>query len=310
MPKRKWTAAQVTDALRVAYGVAGSQLVTDEWAFLTEVPLRAGKGKWNGNERTIDVMMVRAWSSGIGHRRIAIEVKVSRSDYRNEHALKREPAEFAAHQTYYATPAGLIDPGALHPGWGLLEVYADADAYAAGKGWEVGSYGTGALVKCRTRPADRTPGCDLDYLVSAFARRASRAEERIRRGADNAAKVPALEAEVDRLAQQLERRDGTIQRERDKVRRLKDLAAAIEGGQVCADCGWLVGLDVKARFTGVVWRHRDADQEKRCEADRSEANRLEREARFGARYMRGMAPPVEPKSLRDQADGLPGDPVW
>ena len=147
MGKPKWTAAAVVDALLAAYGVSGSDLSTDEWSFLTEVPLRTAYShaanvplnRWSANERTIDVFLVRNWTSKPGHRRVAIEVKVSRSDYRNEHEIKRAPAEASAHHTYYATPAGLLDPKDLHPGWGVLEVYADDLSYKSGKGWGVGT---------------------------------------------------------------------------------------------------------------------------------------------------------------------------
>jgi hypothetical protein len=311
----KWTARAVVDALRVAYGVAGSLLVTDEWSFLTEVPLRAptaaqvARGdtrldRWASNTRTIDVFLVRNWSSKPGHRRIAVEVKVSRSDYRNETDAKRHPAEVAAHQTYYAAPAGIIDPATLPPGWGLLEVYADERSYAAGKGWEVGGFGNGALVKCRVRPTERTPTCDLDYLVAAGMRRASRAEERIRRGEDDAAKVPALEADVERLANQLQRRDDALTKARDQVKRLRSVTLALEGSQECADCGLPVGYRTK----DFAWVHKDAAAEVDCYNARAEVDRVRREAEVGARYFRGWPGPVEPKALRAQAEDLP-DPA-
>ncbi len=305
MARRKWTSGEVLDALRSAYGVAGSTLVTDEWAFLTEVPLRTGVGKWAGNERRIDLMLVRCWSSGIGHRRLAVEVKVSRADFRNETDLKRAPAEHSAHHTYYAAPVGIIPVEDLPAGWGLREVYPDMEAYRAGRGWEVGVYGTGALVRCRRRPADRTPGCDLNYLVSAYARRASRAEERIRRGDDDASAVVGLRADVERLTGQLERRDDAILRERQRVVALREVTAAMEGGHVCADCEQPIGLDTRNRYAGATWKHRSAADHDACMAARAEADRAGKEARFGTRYSRGWAAPVEPKALREQAAGLP-----
>lgn len=319
--KRKWTSAEVIHALRLAYGVAGSGLVTDEWSLLTEVPLRAPRTGYSGtvhdndvwsNVRTIDVLLTRNWASGVGFRRIAVEVKVSKSDYRNENEIKRAPAEAAAHQTYYAAPAGIIDPDTLPDHWGLIEVYADREAYKAGTGWVLGEWQYERPVeegprierefwtKVRTRPTERTPSCNLDYLVSAGMRRASRAEERIRRGADDAAKVPALQAEVTRLTGQLERRDTALHTARDQNRALRSVVAAVEGGQVCSDCHEPVALDARSRM-GAAWKHTDRDQEKVCLDARTERNRLEREAKVGARYFRGWADPVMPLSLVEQA---------
>lgn len=303
--KRKWTAVEVVDALRHAYGLVESQLVTDEWSLLTEVPLRAPRvsgtteGYWS-NTRTIDVLLTRNWTSGVGHRRIAVEVKVSRSDYRNETDLKRAPAERAAHQTFYATPAGLIDPVDLPPGWGLVEVYPDDAAYAAGTGRPLGT-GAGRC-RVRRRAVERVPACDLDYLVAAAMRRASRAEERIRRGEDDAAAVPALRAEVESLAAKLARRDDALARERQRTRDLRSITAAMAGGQECADCGQPVRLDTSAY--GRTWKHVDPAVEAACERDRAEANRREREAQFGTSYLRGWAAPVEPRALREQAADL------
>lgn len=304
----KWTAKAIVDALRVAYGVAGSELVTDEWAFLTEVPLRTPdrhgrEDRWSGNTRTIDVMLARTWASGVGFRRIGVEVKVSRADYRNETPAKREPVEHAAHQTYYATPAGLLRPEELPAGWGLFEVYADERSYRAGKGWEVGEAGRFALVKCRVRATDRVPDCNLDYLASVCARRASRAEERIRRGEDDAAAVPGLRADVERLTMQLDRRDTALDRERSRVRSLRELVAAAEGGHDCADCGKPVALDTRSRSM-YAWKHRAKADDVACEQARAEADRAAKEARYGTRYLRGWAPPVEPRALREQAADL------
>ena len=298
--KPKWTSQAVIDALRVAYGVAGSNLVTDEWGLLTEVPLRTprpgqtGTTYWAQNQRTIDVMLVRSWSGKPGHRRIAFEVKVSRSDYRNETDLKRAPAEASAHQCYYLTPAGLIKAEELPFGWGLMEVYADQRSYDAAKGWAVGA-DTGALVKARVRPVERTPRPDMDYLVSAFARRASRAEERIRRGEDDAAMVPALRTEVESLHGKLLRRDEALARTKDRLSAALSQMLAVEGGHTCADCA----QPVTYILAKSCWAHTDPAAESRCHDARTETDRLAREAQFGARYQWGFAGPVEPKVMRD-----------
>lgn len=295
----KWTAKAVVDALRVAYGVADADLTAEEWALLTEVPLRTqinsdrAASYWNTNQRTIDVMLVRNWGGGEGFQRIAFEVKVSRSDYRNETDAKRAPAEASAHQCYYLTPAGLIKAEELPVGWGLMEVHADERSYAAARGWPVGD--VRALVKTRVRAFKRTPNTDMDYLVAAYARRASRAEERIRRGEEDAVKVPALQREVASLLAKLQRRDEAIARERDRAAKAVSQLLAVEGNQVCADCG----EHVSYKTASASWVHADSTTEGRCHDLRTEADRLRREAEFGARYQWGYAGPVEPKAIRD-----------
>jgi hypothetical protein len=271
--------------------------------------------------RTIDVLLSRNWSSGVGHRRIAVEVKVSKADYRNETNTKRLPAERAAHQTYYAAPAGIIDPDTLPDGWGLIEVYGDSVSYDAGTGRALGDGQTdgpvwlddrtrnpddparGALCRVRVRPALREPVCALDYVAATALRRASRAEERIRRGEDDAAAVPGLRAEVATLRGQLERRDSAVHREREKSSKAKIHYTAMLGDQECNDCGDPVGLNLGNGY----WKHRDVAQEKRCEVARNEADRVRKEAIYSTRYLRGWAGPVVPKSLAEQAADLPVD---
>lgn len=303
-PKRKWTASEVVHALRVAYGVAGSELVTDEWSLLTEVPLRSGAGasRWSDNTRTIDVLLSRNWSSGIGHRRIAVEVKVSRSDFRNENDLKRAPAEACAHQTFYAVPAGLLTPADLPKGWGLIEVYPDQESYDAGTGWPLGP----TRVRTRVRAVERVPSCDVDILAATAFRRASRAEERIRRGEEDAAAVPGLRADVERLEGQLVRRNDALAREKNRTKTLLSQYMAAAGAQVCADCGKPIGYDSRA----ATWKHRDPADQASCLDAREEADRIRREQKVGSRYFRGWAAPIEPKALREQAaalEGVPGD---
>lgn len=302
----KWTATDVVDALRHAYGVDVSDLHTEEWAMLTEVPLRCPtigpdglprKGYWGTNERTIDVLLVRNWMSGHGHRRIAIEVKVSRADYRNETDVKRAPAEEAAHLTAYAAPAGLIDPDTLPPHWGLVEVYESAADAAKGKGWPLGHQG---VCKWRVRPTERTPACDMDYLVAAMARRASRAEERIRRAEDDVTAVPGLREEVVRLTAQLARRESAAHRERDRATTLRRQLAALTGDAVCADCEQPIAYNPHKH----VWLHKERAHEATCRDLRAEAARVRREQATGARYLSGWPDPVEPKTMREFRAGI------
>jgi hypothetical protein len=307
----KWTAGAVIDALREAYDITVDHLGQEEWALLTEVMLRAPKplpgwaksvNHYTANTRSIDALLVRNWSSGVGHRRIAVEVKVTKADYRSETDIKRAPAEYSAHQTTYAAPVGLIDPATLPDGWGLIEVYESASAASEGTGWALGRRG---VCKWRVRPAERTPGCDMDHLVAAVARRASRAEERIRSGADEAALVPQLQAEVKRLTEQAERAVEARDRYRGQATQAKRLLHAVEGAAVCADCEEPIAYH-PARH---VWRHKDKGHERACNDVRTEKARLRREAATGARYLSAYPDPVEPKALRDARDGMEDEAV-
>lgn len=271
----KWTEARVIDALRDTYLPASSNLVQEEWAFLTQVLLRApdprfahlGKQThWTTNERKIDVLLVRNWAGGKqGHERIAIEVKVTRADYRSETDLKRGPAEASAHRCAYAAPAGIIDPATLPDGWGLIEVAEDGKAK-----WVV-------------RATRRVPTADLDYLVSAGFRRASRAEEKIRRGEEDAAEIAALRAEAQRLKGIAERAVEARNREMARAKSARhDLMRRFDGKPVCATCGQPVDW-VRGRYRS-NWEHKDQSVERECSAARLEEYQESRAAGLDPEY--------------------------
>lgn len=305
----KWTAGMVVDALRAAYGLTGDHhLNTEEWAFLTEVLLRAPSATqpgwartpdnhWSANTRTIDVLAIRNWTSGIGHQRVAIEVKVSRADYKRETDLKRQPAEVSAHRTAYAAPAGLIDPDTLPAGWGLIEVHPDRAAAEAAKGHPFGAYNS--PVRWRVKAAKREPVCDLDYLAAALARRASRAEERIRRGSDDAALVPQLKAETVRAQDAEQRARDALHVAKEESRRYRSELLALAGDTVCDACDKPVRY-VRDKYNGSEWAHVDPADDQLCHVKRVEANRLRREAATGARYLSGYPEPISPKVVRDR----------
>lgn len=304
----KWTSRDIVDALRGSFGLATSDLHTEEWSLFTEVPLRAprpgrqrggrSESKFTMNERIIDVLLVRNWSAGHGHERLAVEIKVSRSDYKNESDLKRAPAEHSAHRCVYAAPAGLIDPTTLPAGWGLIEVYETVEAWQQGTGQPVGGeYGT--RCRWRVKATRRDPECNLDYLVAAVARQGGRALERLRRGEDDVAEVPVLRAEAVRLQGMLDRRDAALAREQERAKAARLELLALDGAQECADCAdpivWQRGGQ-----RDMTWVHRDPHQERTCREARTEANRLARESATGARYLSGWPDPVEPRVYREQ----------
>lgn len=75
----------------------------------------------------IDLFAMRCWESGIGHRRIAYEIKCSRSDFQAEmrRPQKRAEALAVSHQFYFACPAGLLRPSEMPPEAGLVWVHPD-----------------------------------------------------------------------------------------------------------------------------------------------------------------------------------------
>lgn len=273
----KWTAEQVVERLRRRWHI-GADLVQEEWAMFEQVALRRGR-----NERTIDVLLVRCWSGApLRHQRIAIEVKVTRADFRQETPRKREPAEHSAHRCYYAAPVGIIPVEELPEGWGLIEVDEE---------------GGSTIVR---KAAALTPGCNLDHLAAVLARKGSRAVEHLRSGADAAAEVPRLRAEVERLSAALYRRDQAARRERQRATAARRELLRLSG-QECADCGEPVTFARGGRYEG-SWHHVDNAIEETCREQRREANRRGREQAAGAYYLSGYPGPVEPRALREQHD--------
>jgi hypothetical protein len=72
----------------------------------------------------IDFFAMRCWPSGVGHRRVACEVKVSRSDFQNDERRpwKHDNARALAHQFFYVCPAEMLAADEV-PEWaGLMWV--------------------------------------------------------------------------------------------------------------------------------------------------------------------------------------------
>lgn len=257
----KWTEALVIDALRAKFLPASDGLKQEEWAFLTQVPLRTVRDGhteetfWTTNERTIDALLTRNWSGGKhGHERLAIEVKVTRADYRHETPTKRAPAEAAAHRCAYAAPAGLIDPTTLPDGWGLIEVHDDGTTT-----W-------------RATAVRRIPHANLDYLVSAGFRRASRAEEKIRRGENAAAEIVALRAEVESLRGVTLRATEARDREMARAKAARAELLNLAGTTGCDCCGELLTWRRGGIYDG-IWQHKDLAHETVCRPLRDTAYR-------------------------------------
>lgn len=149
-------------ALRRHHGVGAQHAMGAEpWAFLVEFKIGAA---FQCDSR-IDALAVRMGrpSGRPPFERIAYEVKVSRSDLLRELAspAKRHHAESIAHRWVLATPVGLVRPGELPEGAGLVEV-------------------TERGVRWRETGTVTTPTAP-DHFIAALARRGSRAEEALRR---------------------------------------------------------------------------------------------------------------------------------
>lgn len=106
------SAAEIREALR---GVFPSP----EWLLGFEV--RNGAG-FDAN-RSIDAQAINTWPSR-GMEIVAVEIKVSRSDFLREmkDPSKAESGAAYADRIALATPKGLVKPEELPKGWGLIEV--------------------------------------------------------------------------------------------------------------------------------------------------------------------------------------------
>lgn len=287
----KWTETDVIERIRDPYLAVDSVTQSEEWAFLTQVPLRAPGSR---DERIIDALAVRCWAGGKGFERIAFEVKVSRADFRNETPEKRAPTEATASRCAYAVPAGLITPTELPPGWGLIEVYETPEDMPRS------SRPLGRLAVWRKYAQRREPTCDLDYLVSAGFRRASRAEDAIRRGDVPAAEVARLRHENDRMNGMLSTAKSALRREQGHLQQARsELLAVLGGDQSCADCG--EQLTWKREAHGISrWGHKQRKHEGPCAEIRAEQDRLRKVAEYKAEYSWGMAGHPEPRVLRER----------
>lgn len=226
-------AAEVVAAVRRHFG-AERDGIGPEWAALEEFTLAPGAGLGR-----CDLFLIRAWSGRPkGHERIAVEVKVSRSDLLAElkRPAKAETFSRHAHRFYLACPAGLVhadDP--IPPHWGILYVDAPSEReIAAAK-----AAGQVAVGRCRkhrngVRHDDPEPLPET-ALVEAF-RRASRAESRIRTAtSQDPARIPDLEKALT-ASQMAEQRakisaEGARRQVRDMLREI-----AVAGGWYCL-CG-------------------------------------------------------------------------
>ena len=128
-PAPKVTSRSILDAIRKHIFPQELNGQSMKWAFVEEMragPSFAGYGSEDG--RSIDLWVMGCWQSCWGPR--AIEVKVSRTDFRRE---LREPAKRAAalrlsERFYFATPSGLVKASELPSEAVFIEVRPDGKA--------------------------------------------------------------------------------------------------------------------------------------------------------------------------------------
>lgn len=257
----KWTEALVIDRLRVHYATLDTRAATHN--LLTQV----GVGG-----RIIDALILTNDPVEL----IAVEVKVSRSDFRNDTDAKRAPAWQVAHRCLYAAPVGLINPEWLPTGWGLIEVAEPGDTVLAVAG-------------------DRhEPTIGADPFTWSMLRRAAGAEDAIRTGDLPAAEVARLRQDVDRHAAAVQRAHAARVEYRQQAVAAQSELLGVRGMQECADCGKPVTWLRRQR----VWTHVDAAHQWDCLRDRTEADRSRREQATGTAYGWGFPGDVEPKAIR------------
>lgn len=129
---------KVVDAAVAIKQILALRYSLPQWVYATEVPTTMTTGFWWSARnhprrclRRLDAFAISAWAS-TGYRRVAYEIKVSRSDWLNE---LRDPEKSwqgrnLSNQFYFALGPGVYrkgDVAKLPPGCGILEVLSGAD---------------------------------------------------------------------------------------------------------------------------------------------------------------------------------------
>lgn len=140
-----------------------------EWACFDQ--LRLGSG-WDC-ERTIDFFAMNTWPSK-GHQTIAIEIKVSRSDFTREirNPEKRLAAMTLCDRYFFVAPKGMLKQEDMPPNVALWEYDVDAKKMESMPHW----YGTSKVAKL-TVPSMS--------FVAAVLRRQAKIEQQADRNLNN-----------------------------------------------------------------------------------------------------------------------------
>lgn len=284
----------------------------DRWAVLTEVTARAAyappeqvtnEGAFSrfvqtkvSSERRIDVLLARGGPKASGGiERIAIEIKVSRSDFLGDvrNPDKQAPWRSLAHRHAYAVPEGLVADAEVPAGSGLLVVKRSQYAYSGF---------TCRWVRQAKKPAGHEPGpLPQANLMDAFWR-AARAEARIKGHESATARAAGedpdeMRAELVRLRAEVERLSNGVARERE-AKALWQRAYGTCTPPACGTCGQPLHLSTsRRRLDAGTWTHRDPDHAAVCEQLRRDQALKDREAqaeRFRVDLEYLYVPPPEP----------------
>ena len=244
----------------------------------------------NGHEhpwkrrRRIDALLARpARKKGIGPiDLLAVEIKVTRSDFLADirEPEKQAPWREVAHRHAYAVPAGLVQPGEVPAGSGLLTVGARCGRHVSA-GW------------AKRAPYSQTPEIP-SWLTMTLAWRLSAAEAKTRglawsmHDGDHEMTAEDLRGALEASRKEAERLSGRATRAENEAATWK-AAFAAAGHLPCAYCRKPIRPDrVRwGRFT--AWRHVSPADELACLPIRERADRY--------------APPVEPADDLPDAEG-------
>lgn len=226
-----------------------------------------------------------------GIERLAVEVKVTRADFLGDvrNPQKQAPWRGLAHRHAYATPPGLVRPGELPAGSGLIEVDRGR--------------GGGLTARWHTRaPSGNRPGpLPLANIMDAFWR-ASRLEAAVK-GYEHSALVAedeifdpdALRGRLERLQAELDRVQKRLDREHE-LRTDWQLRYGLLDPPPCATCGEPL-KPRKSGYHGLGWKHLNTAADTACEQARRAAAEernaaLPEDRQDPPRYL--YVPPAEP----------------
>jgi hypothetical protein len=213
-----------------------------------------------------------------GLERIAVEIKVSRQDFKSDvvNPAKQAPWRELAHRHAYAVPAGLVGVAEVPRESGLLVVSE------GGSGRFTVEWAKRAPKAATARPLS------LGQILDAFYRW-SRAEAAAKgfTGQDRGRDPESLRLDNARLRAELDRARGLAERRSEKISELQKRIAAFEP-LPCATCGrQLRPARPRKADTGLVWEHVAADEvvclELRTAVAQAEHDRevAEAEVRYG-----------------------------
>jgi hypothetical protein len=287
---------------------------TPRWAVLTEVTARARQAatpaqaltvlgtefpgsaimsERTARDRRIDVLLVRAANKPGGIERVAIEIKVSRSDFLSDvrDPTKQAPWRSLAHRHAYAVPEGLVAEREVPADSGLIVVtrrpHGDQVAWAR-------------LAKA---PAGHEPDpLPMANIMDAFWR-AARAEAQMRGygfdTGDDEDDPAQLRAEVKRLRHENGLLNNRLDREQEAKEKWQKAYGAV-GHPPCGTCGKPLKPGTGRR--GKDWTHAvPADNapcdERRRDIAETEDQQRDPDLRQPRRYL--WVPEAAPADLPD-----------